>query len=278
MGKNSRMGRIFVIINNMNNLSLLLKELKRKANPEKAKLLMRFFKTGKGQYGEGDIFLGIMVPESRELVKKYCELSFPDLEKLIKNKYHEARLIALLILVDKYKKCDLPRPSLGEVEKKKIFDFYLAHTPYINNWDLVDLSAGYIVGDYLWNHPSGPTKVGPLLLRQEEKKTKQVLEKLAKSKNLWERRIAIISTFAFIYKGESKWTFHIVKMLLNDPQDLIHKACGWMLREVGKRVRDRELMAFLDVYGPQMPRTMLRYAIERLPEKTRLKYLNCTKK
>jgi 3-methyladenine DNA glycosylase AlkD len=134
-------------------------------------------------------------------------------------------------------------------------DFYLKNTKYINNWDLVDLSTHYIVGDYLLN------------------KDKQILEKLAKSKNLWERRIAIISTFAFIYKGKSEWTFKIVNLLIKDKHDLIHKACGWMLREVGKRVSEKELTIYLDKYCTQMPRTMLRYAIERLPENKRVYYL-----
>jgi len=240
-------------------LSDLMKELKQKANPEKARLLMRFFKTGKGHYGEGDVFLGIMVPESRKLVGKYHELSLADISKLIKSKYHEARLVALLILVHKYNNASREKVF---VLKKNIFNFYLAHTKYINNWDLVDLSAGYIVGNYLYEK-----------LKSPDVKRLGILEKLAKSGNLWERRIAIISTFAFIYKGESEWTFRIVRMLLKDRHDLIHKACGWMLREVGKRVSEPKLRAFLDQYGPQMPRTMLRYAIERLPEKTRQMYL-----
>ena len=240
-------------------LSDLLKELKQKANPQKAKDLMRFFKTGKGEYGEGDIFLGIMVPESRKLVKKYSDLSLTEISKLIKSKYHEARLIALLILVHKYKSCQPTRQDLVG----KIFKFYLVNTRYINNWDLVDLSAGYIVGDYLCQRT---------VLKRASPRI--VLLKLAKSKNLWERRIAIISTSVFINKGEYELTFQIVKILLNDPQDLIHKACGWMLREVGKCVSEAKLRAFLDLYGPRMPRTMLRYAIERLPERTKKEYLH----
>jgi 3-methyladenine DNA glycosylase AlkD len=225
-------------------------------NSKKAKNLSWFFKTGKGQYGEGDLFLGITVPEARKIAVKYFDLPLSDISKLIKNKYHEVRLISILILVHKYK-C-----TKSEIGKGKIFNFYLKHTKYINNWDLVDLSAHYIVGDYLCS------------LRQEEKKYRTVLENLARSNNLWERRIAVISTLTFIYKGESEWTFRIVKMLLNDPHDLIHKACGWMLREVGKRVSEKELTLFLDIYGAKMPRTMLRYALERLPEKKRKYYLN----
>jgi 3-methyladenine DNA glycosylase AlkD len=244
----------------MPKLGDLNKELKQKANPKKAKDLMRFFKTGMGEYGEGDIFLGIMVPESRKLAKKYSDLPLKEISKLIKSKYHEARLVALLILVHNYKNIDKSNKLCSAEVKplqKEIYEFYLAHTKYINNWDLVDLSAGYIVGDYL-----------------SRKQGFRNLEKLAKSKNIWERRIAIIATFAFIYKGEYEPTFHIVKMLLNDPEDLIHKACGWMLREVGKRVSEPKLRAFLNQYGPQMPRTMLRYAIERLPEKMRKIYLS----
>lgn len=224
----------------------ILKEIISHQNKEKGQLLARFFKTAKGQYGEGDLFLGIMVPESRKIAVKYSDISYKDIGELIKNKYHEVRLIAILILVHKYKSRQSTRQDLVG---KEIVDFYLKNTKYINNWDLVDLSAGYIVGDYLY----------------QRKKT--VLVKLAKSKNLWERRIAIISTFAFIYKGESKWTFKIVKMLMKDKHDLIHKACGWMLREVGKRVSEKDLTSFLDSHSSQMPRTMLRYAIERLPEK-----------
>ncbi|HUC88507.1 MAG TPA: DNA alkylation repair protein [Candidatus Paceibacterota bacterium] len=250
----------------------LLKELKVKANPEKARILSGFFKTGKGEYGKGDFFLGIAVPESRKLAVKYGELALSDVSKLIKNKYHEARLVALLILVHKYK---TRQPHRQDLWGKQICDFYLSHTKYINNWDLVDLSAGYIVGDYLYKRT---------VIKRVSPRT--VLEKLANSKNLWEKRIAIISTFAFIYKGEParhasqgdaggyKWTFKIVKILMKDKHDLIKKACGWMLREVGKRVSEKELIKFLDSNIKNMSRTMLRYAIERLPEAKRKYYLH----
>lgn len=231
-------------------LKILLNELKLKANNERAKNLSWFFKTGPGQYGEGDLFLGITVPESRKLAIKYSEIPFSDISKLIKNKYHEARLTAILILVHKSKQ------AKTDSEKKKLFDFYIKHTKYINNWDLVDLSTGYIVGNYLFD------------------KDKSILLKLAKSKNLWGRRIAIVSTIAFIFKGESEWTFRIVKILMNDKHDLIHKACGWMLREVGKRVSEGQLTSFLNIYATKMPRTMLRYSIERLPDEMRRYYLN----
>ncbi|MFA6514864.1 MAG: DNA alkylation repair protein [Candidatus Paceibacterota bacterium] len=240
----------------------LIKELKAKENLLKAKILAGFFKTGKGQYGEGDLFLGITVPESRKIAQKYKDLKFNEIEKILQNKYHEVRLVAILILVHKYKQAST-RQDL--VEMKEIVNFYLKNTKYINNWDLVDLSAHYIIGDYLFNKDSRHNGVN-----------KKILEKLAKSKNLWERRIAVISTFAFIYKGQSDWTFRIVKMLLNDSHDLIHKACGWMLREVGKRVSENELIGFLNTHGNDMPRTMLRYAIERLPEEKRKYYLKKT--
>jgi len=232
----------------------LEKEMKSLADKEKARLLGRFFKTGKGQYGEGDIFLGIMVPVSRKVARKYGDIPLSEIDILLKNKFHEIRLVAIFILVYKYKK------SKNRIEQKKIVDFYLVHTKYINNWDLVDLSAGYIVGDYL--------------LKEKDSVRQKILLPLAKSKNLWEQRISILSTFAFIYAGESKWTIKIVKMFLGNDHDLIHKACGWMLREVGKRVSEKELCEFLDVYTKSMPRTMLRYAIERLPTKKRLSYLN----
>lgn len=224
----------------------ILKEIISNKNNDKIKILSKFFKTGKGEYGEGDIFLGITVPISRKIAKKYSNLSFDIVEKLLKNKYHEVRLIALLILVDKYK---------NNNNQKQIVNFYLKNTKYINNWDLVDLSAHYIVGNYLIDKDS------------------KILEKLAKSKNLWERRISVIATFAFIYKGKHEPTLKIVNILINDKNDLIQKACGWMLRELGKRVSEEKLSSYLDSNIHKMPRTMLRYAIERFPEKKRLFYL-----
>lgn len=237
----------------------ILKEIFSHKNRDKAKLLSKFFKTGKGEYGERDKFLGITVPVSRQIAQKYRDIDFKDIQKLIESEYHEVRLIAILILVHKYKTS--PRQGLGG--KKEIVDFYLKNTKYINNWDLVDLSAGYIVGNYLYQRT---------VLKRTPPRT--VLEKLAKSNNIWERRIAIISTFAFVYKGESEWTFKTVDNLINDKHDLIHKACGWMLREIGKRVSLNDLISYLDIHSSHMPRTMLRYAIERLPETKRLYYLN----
>lgn len=231
----------------MSDYNKLKKELVRKANPKQAKLLQRFFKTGKGEYGEGDVFLGIKVPVQREVVKKYKDLSMDEVEKLLRSKIHEHRLVALLILMDKFKKAD-------DAGKKRIFDFYLANTAHINNWDLVDLSCRDIVGEYLLD------------------KKKDVLCKLACSKDLWERRISIISTAAFIRKGKFDDTLKLAELLLKDKHDLIHKAVGWMLREVGKKDQAAE-EKFLKKHYKQMPRTMLRYAIERFDAKKKKFYM-----
>jgi 3-methyladenine DNA glycosylase AlkD len=237
-------------------------ELIKLKNPQKAKDLARFFKTKKGEYGEGDFFLGITVPKTREIAKKHSAdgIKLTDLQKVLKSKYHEIRLAGLLILVDKFKKAEKLSASEREKEQKKIVDFYLKNTRYINNWDLVDLSCHYVLGAYL--------------LKQKDKSDRKILFKLAKSKNILERRIGIVSTFAFIYAGEYKTTFEISEILLKDEHDLIHKAVGWMLREVGKRVSEKELENFLKKNGKTMPRTALRYAIERLPENKRQFYLN----
>lgn len=224
------------------------KELGKLGDPEQAKNLQRFFKTGKGEYGEGDVFLGIKVGPQRSVARKYSEtLSISDAEKLLKSKIHEHRLVALLVLIEKYKKAD-------EKGKKEIYEFYLKNTNRINNWDLVDLSAANIVGDYLID------------------KNKDVLYKLAKSENLWERRIAIISTHAFIMENMFDDTLKLSELLLDDKHDLIHKAVGWMLREVGKRDQRAE-ERFLKKHCRKMPRTMLRYAIERFPERKRKSYM-----
>ncbi|MCX6734781.1 MAG: DNA alkylation repair protein [Candidatus Peregrinibacteria bacterium] len=223
----------------------IIKELQKLASPEKAKFADRFFKTGKGEYGKGDHFLGIVVPETRKISKKYKNISLPKIETLLDNKFHEARLCALLILVQKFPK-----------EPEKIYKFYLKNSAKINNWDLVDSSADKIIGAYLYSKPSQKT----------------ILYKLVKSKNIWERRIAILSTFYFIRKNEFDDALKISELLLNDSHDLIHKAVGWMLREIGKRdIASEE--AFLKKFASKMPRTMLRYAIERFPEAKRLSYL-----
>ena len=220
------------------------------ADPVKAKLLSRYFKTGKGQYGEGDMFIGITVPKIREIAHLFVDANLPDIQELLKSKIHEYRLTALEILVAKYEK------TKDEKLKEKIYKFYLRNTKHINNWDLVDLSCSYIVGDYLLD------------------KDRKVLYKLAKSKNLWERRIAIISTQAFIRIEQHKDTFALATMLLNDKHDLIHKAVGWMLREVGKRVSKEREMKFLDKYAKKMPRIMLSYAIEHFSAKEKNYYKN----
>ncbi len=221
----------------------VIKDLQKISNPEKAKILQRFFKTGKGQYGEGDIFLGITVPEQRRIAKKYKALDLNEIQKLLLSKIHEHRLTAILILTYQFLE-----------SKEKITKFYLKNTKYINNWDLVDLSADKILGEYLID------------------KNKDILYKLAKSKNLWEKRISIIATFNFIKNNKFEDALRISEILLNDKHDLIHKAVGWMLREIGKRDLQTE-EGFLKKYHKQMPRTMLRYAIERFPDKKRKFYM-----
>jgi 3-methyladenine DNA glycosylase AlkD len=227
----------------------LRKDLNLYASPQKVEVLKRFFKTGKGQYGEGDIFLGVQVPDSRKIVRKYANIHLDNTLNLLRSKIHEERLIALLIMVEKTKMAD-------DAGKEILFKKYLENTLYINNWDLVDLSADKIVGSYLFEKP------------------KDILYSLAASENLWERRIAVMATFDFIKKGFYQETLKIAKILLNDRHDLIHKAVGWMLREIGKRCSREVLEQFLLANYKQMPRTMLRYAIERLPEDLRPQYLN----
>ncbi len=231
----------------MNEYNEIDKDLKSLANARKAKILQRFFKTGKGEYGEGDVFFGITVPKQREVVKIHKDADFVTIKKLLNSKIHEYRMVGVLILADKFKKSQ-------DIGKKKIFEFYLKSLKSVNNWDLVDLSAP-IIGDFL---------IG---------KDTSVLDKMAKSKNLWERRVAIIFTFAFVRKNIFKETFRISDALLRDKHDLIHKAAGWMLREVGKRDL-KAVKNFLQDRYKKMPRTMLRYAIEKFEEKERKKYLN----
>ncbi len=225
-------------------------ELKRKisqhSNPEKGNFLQRFFKTGKGEYAEGDIFAGINVPVSRKIAREFKSLNLNELSEIIKSKIHEERLIALFILVDKMEKTD-------EKEREKIYKFYLKNLKYVNNWDLVDLSADKIIGEYLFE------------------RKREVLFRLVNG-NLWERRIAVLSSFNFIKKNDYSTTLKICKLLLNDKEDLIHKAAGWMLREIGKRDLKTE-ENFLRLYYKKMPRTMLRYAIEKFPERKRKSYL-----
>ncbi len=217
-------------------------------NKTRAKNVARFFKTGPGQYGEGDMFVGLTVPMSRVIAKNYKDLSLADIKKLLASKIHEERLIALLILTSRFS-------SSSPAQQKSIVDLYLNNTKNINNWDLVDLSASHIIGNYL------------------QGKSIALLKKFALSPNLWERRIAIISTFTFIKKGDYKPTLTISTLLLNDTHDLIHKAVGWMLREVGKRASKEALCGFLNDHAKTMPRTMLRYAIEHFNPKEKFYYM-----
>jgi len=226
----------------------LIKEMRRSADSERAEFFAGFFQTKAGQYGEGDRFLGgFTVPAMRKIARSYAGLKLPEVAKLLRSKFHEHRFVAAEILVYQYE-------HGGSTEKKNICDFYLANRRFINNWDLVDTSVEYIVGDYLAG------------------RSKAILYRLARSPKLFERRMAMVATFAFIRKGEFKDTLAIAKILLHDPHDLIHKAVGWMLREVGKRSPAQEIK-FLDAYAAEMPRTMLRYAIERFPERKRKYYL-----
>lgn len=208
----------------------------------------RFFKSGIGEYGEGDKFLGIRVPVIREFAKKHGRISLKTADALLKSDWHEVRLLALIMLADTYQRSS---PS----EQKVIFDFYLSHTSRINNWDLVDCSAHIIVGRYLLAHP------------------RDVLYRLVGSDSLWERRIAMLATFTFIRHNQFEDTLLLTERLLTDKEDLIHKACGWMLREVGKRDAEK-LKQFLDAQARNMPRTMLRYAIEKFSPEERKHYLS----
>ncbi|MFZ2523194.1 MAG: DNA alkylation repair protein [Minisyncoccia bacterium] len=232
----------------MEEMEKLVSELKKLGNPKKAKASSWFFKTGKGQYGEGDVFLGVTVPEQRKIAKNFFSLSISEIQKLLDSEIHEARLTGLLILVSQYKKTD-------DRNKKKIVNFYLKNSKKINNWDLVDSSAPYILGDYLLKNNRG------------------ILYKYVRSKNLWQRRISIVSTMALISKGHFDDTLRVSTLLLTDKEDLIHKAVGWMLREVGKK-SENTLENFLLENVSIMPRTTLRYAIERFSEQDRKKFLN----
>lgn len=226
----------------------LQKDLEKLKDLEKAKFLMRFFKTGKGQYGEGDIFWGITVPQQRKVAKNFKDLSVKNLQKLLNSKVHEFRLIALLILVEKYETSSI-------AQKARIVDFYLKNTKKVNNWDLVDLSAAKILGDWLFD------------------KDKKIIYTLAKSENIWEKRIAMIATYNFIKNHRFEDSLKIAAILLFDKHDLIQKAVGWMLREIGKRDLACEEQ-FLDRHYKKMPRTTLRYAIERFSEEKRKFYLS----
>jgi len=228
-----------------------LKEIRTKiknlGNKEVAIISQRFFKTGAGQYGEGDIFIGIRVPVLRSLAKEFQDIDLKEVKQLLESSIHEERLLALLILIKQFAK--------GNDEiKNNIYDLYLSKTKYINNWDLIDCSAEHIVGKHLQN------------------KNRKPLYQLAKSASMWERRISILATFCFIKQQMFEETLKVSKLLLKDREDLIHKAVGWMLRETGERDIDTEI-EFLNQYYRVMPRTMLRYAIEKFPENERQRYL-----
>lgn len=231
----------------MKRLTEIQSRLRSHASPETARVLQGFFKTGPGQYGEGDAFLGIKVPVIRAVSKHFPNVPLDTAVDLLHSHFHEERLLALLFLMRHF-------AAGGAHERESAYLAYLAHTAWINNWDLVDISAPHVVGTYLANQPRAP------------------LYRLARSTLLWERRIAMVATLHFIRLGDFDDTLQLARLLLNDREDLMHKASGWMLREVGKRDQKR-LEAFLDQHGRAMPRTMLRYAIERFPETLRQAYL-----
>ncbi len=227
-----------------------VKKLEALRSPEELKKIQRYFKSGEGQYGEGDKFMGVRMGKIFALAKEFMEMPPNEIEKLLESPIHEMRVGAVSIM-----DWQARSNKISEERRKELFDLYIRRHDRINNWDLVDRSAPYVVGGYLFDKP------------------RAILYKLARSKNMWERRTAIVSTFYFIRKGEVDDTFKIAEMLLNDKEDLIHKAAGGWLREAGKKDRQR-LLSFLDKYAATMPRTMLRYAIEHLDKKQREHYLS----
>ena len=220
------------------------------ADADDAVFLQRFFKTGEGQYGAGDVFIGVRVPVTRAICRQYDDISFTEIQKLLASPIHEYRLAGVILLVNKYKKAD-------ESLREKIYRLYLAalDAEQINNWDIVDISAEFIVGEYLWTRPRNP------------------LFKLAESDDVWHRRVAVLATFCFIKKGDALTTLQLAEKLLTDRHDLIQKAVGWMLREVGKRIDRKLLVDFLEKHYQKMPRTMLRYAVEHLPADKRAYFM-----
>ena len=232
----------------MTDSSKFLEIIKQKGTPEKAAVLSKFFKTGKGQYGEGDKFLGLPVPLIRETIKPFRNMPLPEIMEILRSEWHEAREAALFIMAWQFS-------HSAEKEQERIFAAYLANTQYINNWDLVDLSCPAIVGGWLMD------------------RDRAVLRRLAKSSLLWNRRIAMVSCLKFIRGGENKTAFEIAEMLLGDREDLMHKSVGWMLRETGKYCSEADLLAFLQKHYSEMPRTALRYAIEKFPPEERKQLL-----
>jgi len=226
-------------------------EIRALANKEIAQHSLRFFKTAKGEYGYGDSFLGVRAPKIRLIAKKHIDISTTDMKTLIKSKYHEERLLGLIILVNKYSK------AKDEEVRNQLYKIYVSSFKYVNNWDLVDVTCPHIIGKHLMN------------------KERSILYSWAKSNDIWTKRIAIVSTHWFIRKNDLDDTFKIAEILLNDEHDLIHKAVGWMLREAGKRDLEKEEI-FLKKHYKNMPRTMLRYSIEKFHEPKRQKYLKGT--
>lgn len=225
--------------------------LRKLASPSKAKLLSGFFKTGPGQYGEGDVFVGVTMPQIRSLLPACEGLPIAETQKLVRSKIHEERMLGLLIWVRQYQKA-----KAHEALQERIFRTYMANKRFINNWDLVDVTCPHVLGAHLLTRSRG------------------VLYRLAKSKSLWDRRLSILGTFMFIYKGDSKDALALARQHLKDKEDLMHKAVGWMLREVGKRVAIEDLRGFLKRHAGQMPRTMLRYAIEKMPPGERQRWMS----
>ena len=218
-------------------------ELQALSNTEKREIFPKFFKAGKGEYGEGDRFLGVTVPNVRAIAKLHKDISIEEIRDLIQSEWHEVRLCALIIMVEKSKKKD-------EALRQQLFELYLSQTDRINNWDLVDLSCRFIIGEYLLD------------------KSRDILYQLAQSPLLWDNRIAIVSTYAFIRKGQLEDTYVLSDLMMQHPHDLMHKAIGWMLREAGKRNPER-LYDYVMSHRADMPRTMLRYAIEKFSPKER---------
>ncbi len=231
------------------NAAAVRRQLKTMVNPEKAAFFPRFFKAGPGEYAEGDKFMGVIVPDQRKVAKQFRDLPQTEIDKLLNDPVHECRLTGLLILVGQFER------SKDQAQRKSIMQYYLSRTDAVNNWDLVDSSAHKILGKWL-----------------VDRKDRRVLDRLAKSKNMWEQRIAMVATYTLIKNGELDDTLRLAEKLLSHKHDLIHKAVGWMLREAGKQ-DDKVLLAFLDQHAHRMPRTMLRYSIEKLSDARRKKYL-----
>lgn len=226
----------------------VIQALAKLANPSDAQFLQRFFKTGKGQYGEGDVFIGVRVPATRQVCKNFKDLPLQEVKKLLKSNIHEHRLAGVILLSNHFKTAE-------NQERTEIYKLYMwaVDDGNVNNWDIVDSSAEFIVGEYLWDRP------------------RDILLELAKHEDVWHRRVAVLATFAFIKRSDFSTTLELAKVLLHDPHDLIQKAVGWMLREIGKRGGRTQQLDFLGKYYTVMPRTMLRYAIEHLsPEQKRV--------